>query len=166
MGIVISIQQRLARLQAQSMAAKIVADDSKAVSEIAFVAMAESGVIDEVTAAEHIATFSAWVPNVDVAAGSYRTYGDEGYQKLYRCLQAHRTQDGWEPPITPALWKVAGDPTAEWPQWSRPIGSVDAYWVGAKVTHNGKHWISDFNNNTWEPGVFGWTESKSEDANE
>lgn len=166
MGIVISIQQRLARLQAQSMAAKTVADDSKAVSDIAFVVMAETGAIDEVTAAEHIATFSAWVPNVDVAVGAYRTYGDEGQQKLYRCLQAHRTQDGWEPPASPALWTVAGDPTAEWPQWSQPIGSVDAYRAGAKVTHNGKRWISDLDNNTWEPGVFGWTEAKSEAANE
>ena len=68
MGIVISIQQRLARLQAQSMAAKIVADDSKAVSEIAFVAMAESGVIDE-GASYHSGTLEGCGrPNSRVAA--------------------------------------------------------------------------------------------------
>lgn len=28
--------------------------------------------------------------------------------------------------------------------------------LGAKVSHNEKHWISTYDNNTWEPGVFGW----------
>jgi hypothetical protein len=30
--------------------------------------------------------------------------------------------------------------------------------MGAKVSHNGKHWISDVDNNVWEPGVYGWSE--------
>ena len=36
--------------------------------------------------------------------------------------------------------------------------STDAYPKGAKVSHNGKHWISDLDANVWEPGVYGWTE--------
>ena len=42
----------------------------------------------------------------------------------------------------------------------QPTGAHDAYGFGAKVSHNGKKWTSDVENNTWEPGVFGWTEVK------
>ena len=38
------------------------------------------------------------------------------------------------------------------------MGSTDAYAKGAKVSRNGKHWTSDVDANTWEPGVYGWTE--------
>lgn len=158
MGIVVSIQQRLARLQAQSMATKTVADNSKAVSDIAFVVMAESGAIDEVTAAEHTNVFASWQPGVNVAVGSYRNYGNGDDTKLYRCLQAHTTQAGWEPIAAPALWKLAGDPAEEWPAWSQPIGAVDAYSAGDKVSHGGGRWTSDVDGNVWEPGVYGWTQ--------
>jgi C-terminal processing protease CtpA/Prc len=30
--------------------------------------------------------------------------------------------------------------------------------IGDKVTHNGKVWESIVDNNSWEPGVYGWTE--------
>ena len=158
MGIVVSIQQRLARLQAQSMATKTVSDNFKAVSDIAFVVMAESGAIDEVTAAEHTNVFASWQPGVNVAVGSYRNYGNGDDTKLYRCLQAHTTQEGWEPIAAPALWKLAGDPAEEWPAWSQPIGAVDAYSAGDKVSHGGGRWTSDVDGNVWEPGVYGWTQ--------
>ena len=35
-------------------------------------------------------------------------------------------------------------------------GAHDAYNIGDKVTHNGKTWVSDVDNNVWEPGVYGW----------
>lgn len=34
----------------------------------------------------------------------------------------------------------------------------DAYMAGDKVTHNDKHWVSDVDNNVWEPSVYGWSE--------
>ena len=36
----------------------------------------------------------------------------------------------------------------------------DAYRKGDKVTHNGSRWTSDVDGNTWEPGVYGWTEKE------
>ena len=78
--------------------------------------------------------------------------------KLYRCLQAHTSQEDWIPDASPSLWKEIGDPTGEWPVWSQPISAIDAYGLGDKVTHNGKHWVSTEANNVWEPGVFGWEE--------
>jgi len=32
----------------------------------------------------------------------------------------------------------------------------DAYQKGAKVTYNGKTYVSTADNNVWAPGVFGW----------
>ena len=40
------------------------------------------------------------------------------------------------------------------------MGATDAYMNGDKVSHNGQHWISTYDNNTWEPGVFGWDEAE------
>ena len=38
----------------------------------------------------------------------------------------------------------------------------DAYPLGAKVSHNEKHWTSTVENNVWEPGVYGWEEVTDE----
>ena len=55
---------------------------------------------------------------------------------------------------TPALWVVVS--IDEYPEWVQPTGAHDAYNIGDKVTHNGKTWVSDVDNNVWEPGVYGW----------
>lgn len=78
---------------------------------------------------------------------------------LYRCVQAHTSQDDWTPDVTPALWVRTSDPAIEWPEWIQPTGAHDAYAAGAKVSHNGKHWISDIDANVYEPGAYGWTEA-------
>ena len=49
-----------------------------------------------------------------------------------------------------------GGLTEEYPEWVQPTGAHDAYNIGDKVTHNGKTWVSDVDNNVWEPGVYGW----------
>lgn len=77
---------------------------------------------------------------------------------LYKCLQTHTSQISWDPANTPSLWVRVDDPSEEWPEWRQPSGSTDAYPQGYKVSHNGKHWISEVDNNTWEPGVYGWAE--------
>ena len=76
---------------------------------------------------------------------------------LYRCVQAHTSQEGWEPPAVPALWVRTS--TEEWPEWIQPTGAQDAYQKDDKVSHNGSHWISDVDGNVWEPGVYGWSEA-------
>ena len=75
---------------------------------------------------------------------------------LYRCVQAHTSQADWTPDAVPALWVRTS--TEEWPEWIQPTGAHDAYDTGAKVSHNGKHWISNMDANVYEPGVYGWTE--------
>ena len=78
---------------------------------------------------------------------------------LYKCLQDHTSQASWKPADSPSLWVRVDDPSVEWPEWIQPTGATDAYALGAKVSHNSKHWISDYDANIWEPGVYGWTEA-------
>lgn len=93
------------------------------------------------------------ITNDDISKG-YDRYQYNG--KLYKCIQPHTTQADWTPDITPALWVIVS--LEEWPEWIQPTGAHDAYAKGAKVTHNSKKWTSDVDANTWEPGVYGWTE--------
>lgn len=119
---------------------------------IAFVVLAESGQVDDVTASEQSMLFAAWVPGVAYSVGQLRQHNGV----LYRCVQAHTSQTGWEPDVATSLWAVTSDPAEEWPAWSQPVGAHDAYAAGAKVTHNDQHWISTVDGNVWKPGVYGW----------
>lgn len=76
----------------------------------------------------------------------------------YEVLQSHTLQADWLPDQVPALYKAKAAPGDEWPEWSQPTGAHDAYMIGDKVSHNGKHWESNVDNNVWEPGVYGWSE--------
>ena len=129
-------------------------DEQKNVAAITFVSLAEKGDIDEVTATEHVDVFEQWVYPKAYSVG--KIVQDGG--KLYKCVQAHTSQADWPPADTPALWNKIGDPTEEYPAWSQPLGAHDAYPLGAKVSHNGKKWVSDVANNVWAPGVYGWSE--------
>ena len=78
--------------------------------------------------------------------------------KLYKCLQAHTAQSDWTPDVAVSLWVEVTDPAVEFPEWKQPTGAQDAYMKGDKVSHNSKHWVSDYDANVWEPGVYGWSE--------
>lgn len=126
----------------------------QSVNSIVFVTLTETGSIDPVTASEHTELFSPWAYPVNYKTGNIR----ERNGKLYKCLQDHNSQETWTPENSPSLWVAISDPAEEWPEWSQPVGSTDAYAKGDKVSHSGKHWVSSVNSNVWEPGVYGWTE--------
>lgn len=96
--------------------------------------------------------YPAWKDETAYAVDDRISYGG----KLYKCVQAHTSQSDWTPDVTPALWVRVS--VEEFPEWIQPTGAQDAYNIGDKVSHNGKHWISTANNNVWVPGVFGWNE--------
>lgn len=141
-------EERVEKLEAELLSAQSAA-------AITFVTLCETGTIDTVTASEHTELFSPWAYPVDYKTGNIRAHGG----KLYRCLQNHTSQENWTPDAAPSLWVGISDPAEEWPAWSQPVGSTDAYAKGAQVSHNGKHWTSDVDANVWEPGVYGWTEA-------
>ena len=108
--------------------------------------------LDDETALTGVELFPLWSVGKAYATGDRVQY--EG--TLYKCVQGHTSQADWTPPVTPALWTAVS--LDEYPAWVQPTGAHDAYSKGDKVTHSGKRWTSDVDNNTWEPGVYGWTE--------
>jgi len=125
------------------------------IAGIMFVSMAQEGKFDDTTIAEHAEQFPQWKESISYIAGDICAH--EG--KLYRCMQAHTSQADWTPDTAVSLFKAIGDPAEEYPEWSQPIGAVDAYSYGDKVSYGGKRWVSTASANVWEPGVYGWEEA-------
>lgn len=83
---------------------------------------------------------------------------------LYKVLQAHTSQDDWTPDTAVSLFaKVLIPDETVIPEWVQPE-STNPYMAGDKVTHNGKTWTSDIDNNVWSPGEYGWTEASNVSA--
>lgn len=98
--------------------------------------------------------FPAWAAGTSYALDERVRCGG----KLYKCVQAHTSQTGWEPPNVPALWTEVAKP-GEIPVWKQPTGAQDAYNKGDKVHYpdkDGPVYVSIVDSNVWEPGVYGW----------
>ena len=109
--------------------------------------------LSDETALDYTELYPQWLASHAYIIGD--RVRDEGI--LYKCVQSHTSQSDWQPHMTPALWVVVS--LEEWPEWVQPMGAADAYMLGDKVTHNAKHWVSDYDSNVWEPGVYGWSEA-------
>lgn len=110
--------------------------------------------LDDNTALEATELFPVW-NNAATYAKDDRVRYDE---VLYKCLTAHTAQADWTPVAAPSLWaKVLIPDENVIPEWEQP-DSTNTYKAGDVVTHNGKTWVSTVDNNSWEPGVYGWTE--------
>lgn len=110
--------------------------------------------LDDAAALEAASLYPAWRPGQAYSVGQRVRHSD----RLYRCVQAHTSQADWTPDVTPALWAITS--VDEWPEWVQPTGAHDAYNIGDKVTHGGKHYTSLINGNTWSPAAYpaGWKE--------
>ena len=100
------------------------------------------------------ALYSAWETGTAYNAGDRRTYGGV----LYKCLQAHTSQDDWTPDVAVSLWAVVLIPDPEViPDWVQP-DSTNAYMRGDKVRYNGVVYRSLIDNNVWSPDAYpaGW----------
>ena len=114
---------------------------------------ASASLTDE-DAMEGIELFAPWAAGVAYALDVRVRF--EG--KLYKCVQAHTSQEDWTPDITPALWVDVAEPHTI-PVWRQPTGAQDAYMTGDKVRYpdtGGDIYVSTIDNNVWEPGVYGW----------
>lgn len=110
--------------------------------------------LDDSTAVDVTVLFEAWKPGVAYAVDQRLRYGD----KLYRVVQAHTSQAGWEPPKTPALFVEIAKP-GEIPVWKQPTGAHDAYRIGDKVHYPGANdpvYENDVDYNAYAPDVYGW----------
>lgn len=114
----------------------------------ALIEQAAASLSDE-DALEGVELFPLWAFDVAYTVGGRIRFGD----KLYRCVQAHTSQTGWEPDATPALWTEVAKP-GEIPVWKQPTGAQDAYQTGDKVWYPEKDttvYVSLMDNNVWSP---------------
>ena len=115
---------------------------------------AAGAMLTDEQAASVPALYSAWETGTAYNAGDRRTYGGV----LYKCLQAHTSQDDWTPDVAVSLWAVVLIPDPEViPDWVQP-DSTNAYMKGDKVRYNGVVYRSLIDNNVWSPDAYpaGW----------
>ena len=130
--------------------------ESKATAAAARLAIKQTvlaGVLAEEDLGQIVDLWPAWAAGVSYAIDEIVRH--EG--SLYKAVQAHTSQADWTPDVVPALFAEIAPPglIAEWVQ---PTGAQDTYSLGDLVTHVGKTWESTVDNNSWEPGVYGWVE--------
>ena len=105
--------------------------------------------------------FPKWQAGKEYAVGDRVLY----LGTLYKVIQAHTSQQGWEPDITPSLFAknlIVKDDDGEQvdiPEWEQP-GSTNPYMKGDKVRFEGKIYQSLIDNNVWSPAAYpqGWEE--------
>ena len=84
-------------------------------------------------ALEAINLFPSWKPARAYSKDERVTYDEV----LYKCLQAHTSQDAWTPIAAQSLWAKVLIPDANViPEWEQP-NSTNPYMKGDKVMFNG-----------------------------
>lgn len=127
----------------------------KALQLRAMIEKSSVGLSDD-DALEAMELFPVWAADTEYAADVRARYGE----KLYRCVQAHTSQIGWEPDKTPALWTEVAKP-GEIPVWRQPTGAQDAYNKGDRVHYpdaDGPVYESLIDANVYSPEAYpaGW----------
>lgn len=89
--------------------------------------------VDDNTALRMLEFYPEWAAGVDYATGYKVQHGG----KLWRCLQSHTSQTGWEPENTPALWTEICETHA---------GTEDdpIPYSGNMALESGKYYIQDY----------------------
>lgn len=102
----------------------------------------------------------AYKAKTDTRPADIFSYGKNavGDPQLYMVLQDHTSAAEWAPDEAASLYKAIGVTADGIAVWVQPLGATDAYDKGDKVSHNDKFWVSNCNDNVWEPGVYGWDE--------
>ena len=113
--------------------------------------------LDDADAIEAVQLFPEWSAEAEKYEKDVRVKFDN---ILYKCLQEHVPQEGWNPVAAPSLWaKVLIPDENVIPDWEQP-DSTNAYQIGDKVKFEGKTYESVINNNIWSPAAYpaGWKE--------
>ncbi len=117
--------------------------------------------LDDTTAMEIADLYEPWEIGKTYEVGKIVKYGvnADGETQLYTVIQAHTSQANYTPDTAVSLFKAVGFTDSGVSVWTQPLGATDAYMKGDVVSHKDKTWTSDIDNNVWEPGVYGWTET-------
>lgn len=92
--------------------------------------------------------------------GEYITYGENAVNdpQLYKVVQAHTSQEDWQPNETPSLYEPIGLNSEGVAVWSKPSGAHDSYNKGDIVDYNGTLYKSLIDGNVYSPEEYaaGW----------
>ena len=117
---------------------------------------------DDETALNALDLYPRWEDNIGLTVTQEMIdAGQNRFQhnnELYKVVQPTVFQTQYEPGAEGTSSIFVKISLEEYPEWVQPTGAHDAYAKGDTVTHNSKKWTSDVDANTWEPGVYGWTE--------
>lgn len=106
------------------------------------------------TALEAVSLFPSWQSGIDYTVGQRVRYNGV----LYSVLQAHTSQDTWQPDVAVSLFAkvLIPDPDTV-PEWEQP-GSTNPYMKGDRVLFEGTVYESLIDNNVWSPTAYpaGW----------
>lgn len=116
--------------------------------------------LEDEKAMEVAFVYDPWQSGKAYNVGEFVTYGQNGVgdPQLYKVVQAHTSQDGWTPDVTPSLFDAIGLDDSGYPVWSQPTGAHDAYNAGDIVNYNGTLYKSLIDGNTYSPEAYpaGW----------
>jgi hypothetical protein len=102
------------------------------VSEMLIKQQINSLVVDDNTALRMVNFYPEWATNVSYAVGFKVQYNG----KLYRVVQAHTSQEGWQPTTALSLWEQINETYAG--TFEEPIP-----YSGNMALENGKYYIED-----------------------
>jgi hypothetical protein len=131
----------------------------QAETEKQIIATAQAG--NDSDALDNADVFPVWSEEGVAYALDYKVKSFDGAElKLYKCVQAHTSQAGWEPINVPALFTRVAYPN-EILVFVQPTGAQDAYALGDKVyfpTENDDIYESLIADNVYSPTAYpaGW----------
>lgn len=172
-----ALEANVATAQATADSAAVKADEAKATAQTAaeganpqvatFARMQLPAMAATMTDEQAISVSTLW-PEWSADSVSYKV--DDVVQHadhLWRCEQAHTSQESWTPDAAPSLWSqidIAGDGVDVWTQ---PTGAHNAYNVGDRVhypTASDPIYVSTIDGNVWSPDAYpqGWQLEEAE----
>ncbi len=88
--------------------------------------------VDDSTALRMKSFYPEWAVNVSYAVGNKVRHGN----RLYRVVQSHTSQEGWEPGTVPALWEQIDE------NYEGTLADPVPY-SGSMALENGKHYLEN-----------------------
>ena len=163
-----ALESNVATAQQTAQAAMETAQEAGANPQVAtFARMQLPAMAATMTDEQAISVSTLW-PEWSADSVSYKV--DDVVQHadhLWRCEQAHTSQESWTPDAAPSLWSqidIAGDGVDVWTQ---PTGAHNAYNVGDRVhypTASDPIYVSAIDGNVWSPDAYpqGWQLEEAE----
>jgi len=131
------------------------AEEAQSIGQIVFTTLAENETLPEEKILEHPEVFEDWKADTAYKIGQIRQSDGE----LFRCRQAHTSQEIYPPKIIPALWEKIAKP-GEYREIKDNMDSTEAFHfeeIGWYQTKDNL-WRSKFEGNAYTPVTYpnGW----------